>query len=261
MKTIFLIVLFMLLMGSAGCGLEPWDPTSTLWENSQSEESVVGDAEEDGGKGLDSDSDASESDATETGSESTGNYPTTSASGDEATTDGQTSSADEAASQFDWNRVLFTEIVTDPQQDHGESSGGNGVPFDATPGTGTVSSSDEYVEIYNGTSETVDISLWGLNMSDGTDEWQDLNDESLVTTFSNGGSIEAFGPGEFVVVGNPKGAMNNTITLELLDENGEIVDSLDVEDANAADETDEAYYLSPEGDWIQGRATPGYFLE
>ncbi len=39
-------------------------------------------------------------------------------------------------------------LVTDPQADHSENSGGNGAPFDLEPGDGTVSSVDEFVELY-----------------------------------------------------------------------------------------------------------------
>ena len=33
--------------------------------------------------------------------------------------------------------ILLTEVVPDPQADHSENSGGNGVPFDLEPGDGT----------------------------------------------------------------------------------------------------------------------------
>lgn len=160
---------------------------------------------------------------------------------------------------FDWARVLITEVVTDPQQDHNESTPGNGILFDSEPGTGTVGSTDEYVEIFNGTDEEVDASLWTLNMKDGTDESQALNDESLDRYFSVGGSLEDVAPGEFLVLGNPSGSMNNTITIELIDENGDVVDAVDVDDANATGLEDESYYLDPAGVWLHGEVSPGFF--
>lgn len=150
---------------------------------------------------------------------------------------------------FDWERVLITEIVTDPQQDHSESTPGNGIEFDEVPGAGTVSSSDEYIEIFNGTSETVDMSQWSLNMLDGTDVLQDLSAET----------VNSVQPGNFLVIGNPTGAINNAVTIELLNESDAIVDSVTVDDANASGTEDEAYYLNEEGEWAQGMATPGGF--
>lgn len=162
---------------------------------------------------------------------------------------------------FDWQRVLLTEVVTDPQQDHSDSEGGDEVSFDEHPGSGTISSSDEYVEIYNGTLDEVDVSEWSLGMFDGTDELQDLNDDKLDLFFSEEGSLEKLGAGEFLIVGNPGGALNNSILIELYDENGGVVDSVDVENANASDWNDEAYYRDENGEWLQGWASPGFFLE
>ena len=43
--------------------------------------------------------------------------------------------------------IRITEAVVDPQADHSESSGGNGAPYDAIFGNGTVSSVDEFVRL------------------------------------------------------------------------------------------------------------------
>ncbi|MBU0505553.1 lamin tail domain-containing protein [bacterium] len=161
---------------------------------------------------------------------------------------------------FDWNRLLITEVVTDPQQDHSESEGGNGVLFDGVPGTGTIGSTDEYIELYNGTDDVVDLSLFGLNMEDGTNEFENLIDVED-RLFSLDGSLDYFSPGEFLVLGNPEGALNNSISIELWDENGDVVDSVAIEDANATGLDDEAYYRDVEGEWGQGMASPGGFLD
>jgi len=160
---------------------------------------------------------------------------------------------------FDWARVLITELVTDPQQDHSESGEGNGILFDSTPGTGTIGSTDEYIEIFNGTEESLNISAWSLNMADGTDESQMLS-EGWDTYFSLGGDIDNISSGEFLVLGNPDGSMNNSISIELLDEAGEIVDFVDVKDANASGIEDEAYYRDSDGMWIQGEGSLGGFV-
>jgi hypothetical protein len=160
---------------------------------------------------------------------------------------------------FDWNYLLITEVVTDPQQDHSESAEGNGILFDGVSGTGTIGSTDEYIEIYNGTDDVVDLSLFGLTMMDGTDETEYVTDIED-TYFSLNGSLELFGPGEFVVLGNPQGALNNSISIELWDGAGDIVDLVSIDDANATGIDDEAYYRDVDGEWEMGVATPGSFL-
>lgn len=179
----------------------------------------------------------------------------------ESTISAEEEMPEEASDQemFLFDRVMITEVVTDPQQDHGESSGGNGVLFDETPGTGTIGTTDEYVELYNGTSMALDVSFWTFNMLDGTDESQVLSDEAWDVFFSEEEGLENFAPGEFLILGNPNGAMNNTITLELVDENGGIVDEVFVDDANANGLSDEASFLDETGTWVQGAASPGEF--
>lgn len=160
---------------------------------------------------------------------------------------------------FDWNRVLFTEVVTDPQQDHGESEGGNGVLFDHSPGTGSVSTSDEYLEIFNGTNQTLDVSQWVVKMNDGTDVEMTLDNEAWDFYFSAGGAPTSFLPGEFLLLGNPEGQMNNTLSVELWDDLGELRDRVEVEDANATDLSDEAYVIGPNGNWSQSASSLGGF--
>lgn len=159
---------------------------------------------------------------------------------------------------FDWARLLLTEVVTDPQQDFGESTPVNGVLFDSIVGTGTVGSSDEYVEIYNGTPDSVDLSLWSLQMQDGTDEVQGF-DDGMELFFSGGGSVQNFQSGEMLVVGNPQGSINNSVTIQLLNETSEIVDDVIIENGNASGLEDEAVFRDADGDWIQGEASPGEF--
>jgi hypothetical protein len=69
----------------------------------------------------------------------------------------ENSLSEETEESFDWQKVLITEVVPDPQQDHSESSAGDGILFNETPGTGSVSSSDEYIEIFNGTEESLNM--------------------------------------------------------------------------------------------------------
>jgi hypothetical protein len=98
-------------------------------------------------------------------------------------------------------------------------------------------------------------------MVDGTDVNQSLGSSEWDTYFSASGSVENLGSGEFLVLGDPEGTINNTVSLELLNEVGEVIDSVEIDDANAASTDDEACYRGPDGEWLQGLASPGYFLE
>jgi hypothetical protein len=160
---------------------------------------------------------------------------------------------------FDFERVLVTEIVTDPQQDHGESGSGNGIAFDGIPGAGTVGSTDEYVEIYNGTSQNVDLTGWNVMMIDGSDVTESVDDPAWTKFFSDGGSVENFLSGEILVLGNPSGDMKNTIQVELTDQVGQVVHSVYSDDANASGTVDESFGLDEAGNWSMGEATPGEF--
>lgn len=160
---------------------------------------------------------------------------------------------------FDFSRLLVTEIVTDPQQDHGESSPGNGVAFDGIPGAGTVGSTDEYIEIYNGTGDAIDLTGWNVTMTDGTDVVESLGDAGWSKYFSAGGSVGSFLSGEVLVLGNPTGDMKNTIEVELTDQSGQVVHSVYTDDSNANSLDDESFRLNELGTWEMGAATPGEF--
>lgn len=164
------------------------------------------------------------------------------------------------AKEFYVGKIVITEVVTDPQQDHNESSGGNGVLFDFFPGNGSVTTSDEYIEIYNGTEESVDLSGWSLNMVDDNTQKQTLDDSGWHHSFSKDGSLDSFQPGEVLVLGNPNGSLNNTVLIELADANGEIIDSIDIEDATAENLDEEAYFFDKTtAEWIQGQTSAGAF--
>ncbi|MBI2338779.1 MAG: lamin tail domain-containing protein [Deltaproteobacteria bacterium] len=154
--------------------------------------------------------------------------------------------------------VHFTEVVTDPRQDWNDSSGGDGFLFNSMPGTGTVGSTDEWIEIQNGREESVDLTGWRLEMNDGTDATELFSSPSASLNFFAGGDVDNFQPDEFLVIGNPAGDMKNTITLELFNDSDEEIDSLTIDDANATGISDESYQLMDDGNWGMGEATIGF---
>lgn len=137
--------------------------------------------------------------------------------------------------------ILITELVTDPQSDHSESSGGNGVPYDTVPGTGTVSSVDEYVELYNAGGCPVDLQGWELHFDDTSASSYVFGASTAgVLRFSEGSGVNGLLPGGFALLGNPPGAVNNAVTVRLLDPDGVEIDALTVADGAAAGLADES---------------------
>ena len=128
--------------------------------------------------------------------------------------------------------IIINEVVTDPQQDWSDSSGGNGVGFDAFPGAGTIGDTDEWVELRNTGTGPVNLQAgngWTLTITDsGTDLLNFLTPGSAVLVFSNGGSLTDFKPGEYLVIGNPPGAMNNDVYLSLRAPSGSLVGDVEI---------------------------------
>jgi len=143
--------------------------------------------------------------------------------------------------------VVINEVVTDPQQDWNDSAGGNGVPFDAVPGDGVVSSTDEWIELLNVTECSLDLTGWSLVMIDTSPATEILGEGKAVLRFSAGGSLTDFRPGERLVVGNPKGALNNDVYIELRDASGHLVDDVEIGDDPEGDGPDGAPQIGQDG--------------
>jgi hypothetical protein len=137
--------------------------------------------------------------------------------------------------------IRITEVVTDPQADHSENTGGNGVPYDLSPGTGTISSVDEFVELFNAGGTPIDLTDFTLEFLDTTPSSYTFGATSTGTLlFTSGSSLEALLPGGFVLLGNPPGALNNSLEIELRDPLRALLDLLAVTDGNATSGLDEA---------------------
>ena len=154
--------------------------------------------------------------------------------------------------------LRITELVTDPQSDHNESSGGNGTPFDSTPGTGSITSSDEFIELRNFSNSLLDLTGYGLDFNDSTVSVYTFGVSTVGTLrFSPGSSLTALEPGAFVLLGNPPGALNNTIGVLLKDANGTALDQWDLVGGvtgNATGLADEAVIRAPNGESYQHTA-------
>jgi len=159
-----------------------------------------------------------------------------------------------------FGRVLINEIVTDPQRDWSDSAGGDGVSFNDRPGTGTLSATDEWLELVNVSRTPLDLTSWTLVMIDTTPASETLGASGATLRFARGGRLGAVLPGEHVVVGNPAGSLNNAIWIRLVDRAGQVVDEVELgrgdfrgdglgdeaPDGNATGVADEAVARLPE---------------
>ncbi len=134
---------------------------------------------------------------------------------------------------------VINEVVTDPQRDWNDSSGGNGVAFDDSSGSGSTTATDEWVELFNNGAVAIDLTTgtgWTLELKDGTDATLNFaSPGSEVFVFSNGGSLSNFKPGEYLVIGNPPGNTNNDVYIVLKNQSGAVIDDVELGDDDEGD--------------------------
>ncbi|EKD41752.1 MAG: hypothetical protein ACD_73C00548G0001 [uncultured bacterium] len=152
-------------------------------------------------------------------------------------------------------KIIISEVITDPQQDWNDSSGGNGVPFDAISGNGTIGTTDEWIELKNISGDVVDLTFWSVNFHDGSDETFFFSESTDEILFSDSGSVDSFNSQETLVITDPPGDMKNVITIELFGEEQNLVDSVSIVDGNALSADDEANVIDVDGNISKNRAT------
>jgi hypothetical protein len=183
--------------------------------------------------------------------------------------------------------VVINEVVTDPQRDWNDTRGGNGVPFDAEPGTDTPTSRDEWIELFNTSGQTQNITGWRVLMQDNSPATHVIGSPpaNSFEVYSSGSTAASFRAGAFLVIGNPGGdnaEMSNDVFVVLSDSAGNIIDDVEIGDdpegdgrgdgapdpgvnGNANSAADEAIARRPNGrdtnddirDFVKQRATIG----
>ena len=122
--------------------------------------------------------------------------------------------------------VVINEIVTDPQQDWSTND------FNGILGTGSINQgTDEFIELYIKTAG-LDLTNWTIELLDGTNVIGALtstgafDDSNYIT--SGSGTFTNTEIGDFLVLGDVDGTgkMNNSITINLKDSGGVIIDTV-----------------------------------
>jgi hypothetical protein len=181
---------------------------------------------------------------------------------------------------------VINEVVNDPQSDWNHSTGGTGEPFDGTPGPGAPNSdSDEYIELKNVSGQIQSLAGYTLLMDDVTTPASDLFDPNAPDPNQHSQYYRVFDPngvrvmddplnavpaGGYVVLGNPGGTMNLSITLTLKDPSQTVIDEVVIggtgnPSGEASSTANEALSRFPDGtdtgsglaDFVQRSSTPG----
>jgi hypothetical protein len=158
----------------------------------------------------------------------------------------------------------ITEVVPAPIHDWNDSDK-TGVAFDAYPGSGPVTDSDEWIEIVNTSSFAIDLAAAGLSVRTlDTSPTETVLDGVAHLYFGYGGSRAAWQPGEALVF-RPRGSISQRAFTIELHSGTRRLDSVIVGDVSGADANEgtppdldhEALARDPSGVFRWCRPTPG----
>jgi hypothetical protein len=128
-------------------------------------------------------------------------------------------------------RPLINEVVVEPQRDWNDSgAGGDGVPFNATPGSAVapdaqVTAADQWIEIWTNTGTVAELLNWTL-------EFTDVNGQAVTVTLGPS-NLVAQAANRYVLVKAPGGIDRDSL-LTLRDTTNGVVDQLDLRAIQAA---------------------------
>jgi len=123
-------------------------------------------------------------------------------------------------------KLLINEIVSYPLQDWSRSDT-NTNRFRGPAGNGKVDGGDQYVELYNAGSRTLNLTGFTLQIIDGSPEVTTLR-QSVETSVSSGSSMTALAPGAYAVVGNPEGFASTDAYYVLRTRCGTVLDDVEI---------------------------------
>jgi len=131
--------------------------------------------------------------------------------------------------------IVINEIVVTPVRDWNDSEGGDGVPFSPAPGDGPATSGDEWIELLNASSSTVDMRHYRLIVFDGFNLFTAARSATRLgapaTTamvYGTGADVSSVAAGDRVVIGDPVGALFFDCYVELRDPDGVLIDAVEI---------------------------------
>ena len=147
--------------------------------------------------------------------------------------------------------VVINEIVTDPQQDWSTNG------FNGTNGGDVIDTDDEWIELYI-TTAGINLTGWTIQLNDGTNVSGELTTTgsgifgTTRYTSSSSGSFLSTAVGDYLVLGNPTGDMDDIIQVTLLDATGTTIDQVQfgsggAPSGTATTEADESVSRLPNG--------------
>jgi hypothetical protein len=122
-------------------------------------------------------------------------------------------------------KVVINEVVVYAKHDWSDDSG---IRFDAEPGTGLISTVDQYVELRNTDDIDLDLTGWTLAMIDADAATTSLSSAQTLIVFEAGSTVTAFQPGALAVIGDPAGRASTDCYLVLRDQYGRVVDDVEI---------------------------------
>ncbi len=151
-------------------------------------------------------------------------------------------------------KIRFNEIVTAPLLDW------SSVQYSVPPGNSEITDTDEWIELLNQDTLTVNLAGWYLKMQDSSPETDFFSLSTDKLFFSSGSDLTHFQPGQILILGNPSGALNNDVTLLLYNNGNLLVDSVTVayhKICGLSVPEFESFAKSSQNVWKIKNATPG----
>lgn len=130
-------------------------------------------------------------------------------------------------------RVRINELCISPVQDWDDSTATGGTPFDAVPGPGAATFSDEWIELLYAGARKANLTGYRLVFYRGPTQLQSSRAEvtlsaSNTRVFGAGKLLTSVAKGDRIVIGDPPGAIPTSVVVELRDPTGALVDSVEV---------------------------------
>jgi hypothetical protein len=130
-------------------------------------------------------------------------------------------------------RVKISEVVVTPTHDWSGAT----PAYTGPPGSGSISSDDEYIELLNADDVPVDLRDWVLRIKDAEIKNTKIGTQGTLV-FSAGSTIENFMPGGYLVIGNPTGTSSTDLYVTLLSPSGAVVDDVEIGGLTASRDTE-----------------------